>query len=86
MQDLANTEWDKMNKSHGWVPRLQHAIQQVVPTVMDTREQWKLAAAYQLYTGTLVKVPDMVFIPGELEKDKNEIWVKRLDEYRVAYM
>ena len=28
----------------------------------------------------------MVFMPGELERDKPEIWVKRLDQYRVAYM
>ena len=31
-------------------------------------------------------MPDLVFMPGELEKDKPEIWVKRLDQYRVAYM
>ena len=43
-------------------------------------------AAYELYTGTLLKVPDLVLMPGELERDKLEIWVKRLDQYRVAYM
>ena len=31
-------------------------------------------------------MPDLVFMPGELERDKLEIWVKRLDKYRVAYM
>ena len=52
----------------------------------EIREQWNLVAAYELYTGLLLKVPDLVFMPGELEKDKPEIWVKRLDPYRVAYM
>ena len=86
VQDLAKTEWVRINHCLGWVPRLQHAIRQVVLAVIDTREQWKLLAAYKLYTGTLLRVPDLVFIPGELEKVKNEIWVKRLDQYRVAYM
>ena len=43
-------------------------------------------ALTELYTGTLLKVPDLVFMPRELEKEKPEIWVKRLDQYRVAYM
>ena len=43
-------------------------------------------AAYKLYTGTLLKVPGLVFMTRELEKDKREIWVKRLDQYRVVYM
>ena len=53
---------------------------------MDTPEQWKLPAAYELYTGTVLKLPDLVFISGELKKDKNEIWAKKLDQYRVTYM
>ena len=52
----------------------------------DIRKQWNLVAAYELYTGTLLKVPNLVFMPGELEKDTPEIWVKRLDQYRVAHM
>ena len=84
--DLANIEWNHINQSHGWAARIQHAIQQVVPTVNDIRAQWNLVAAYDLYTGTLLKVPDLVFMPREPEKDKPEIWVKRLDQYRVAYM
>ena len=84
--DLANSEWNRINQSHGWVARIQHAVQQVVLVVHDVREQWNLLAAYELYTGTLLKVPDLVFMPGELERDKPEIWVKRLDQYRVAYM
>ena len=56
VHDLANKEWDKINRSHGWVPRLHHAIQQIVLTVMDTRVWWKLLAAYELYTRTLAKV------------------------------
>ena len=83
---VANAEWNGINQNHGWVARIHHAIQQVVPTVHDVREQWNPMAAYELYTGTLLKVPDLVFMPGELEKDKLEIWVKRLDQYRVAYM
>ena len=66
--------------------RIQHAVQQVVLAVHDVREQWNLVVAYELYTGTPLKVPDLVFMPGELERDKPEIWVKRLDQYRVAYM
>ena len=31
-------------------------------------------------------MPDLVFMPGELERDKPEISVKRLDQCRVAYM
>ena len=38
------------------------------------------------HTGTLLKVPNLVFMPSGLERDKPEIWVKRLDQYRVAYM
>ena len=45
-----------------------------------------MLAAYKLHTGTLLKVPDLVFMPGDLERDKPEIWIKRLDQYRVAYM
>ena len=52
----------------------------------DVRQQRNLLAAYELCTGTLLKVSDLVFMPGELERDKPEIWVKRLDQYRVAYM
>ena len=84
--DLANAESNRINQSHGWVARIQHAIQQVVPAVHDVREQWSLLAAYELYTGTLLKVLDLVFIPGQVERDKHEIWVKRPDQYRVAYM
>ena len=29
--DLANLEWNKINQSHGWVARIQHAVQHVVP-------------------------------------------------------
>ena len=86
MLDLANAEWNTINQSHGWVARIQHAIQQVVPAVHDVREQWNLLAAYELCTGTLLKVPDLVFMRGELGRDKPEIWVKRLDQYRVACM
>ena len=46
----------------------------------DAREQWNLLAAYELYTVMLLKVPDLVFMPRELER------VKRLDQSRVAYM
>ena len=81
-----NAEWNRINQSHSWVVRIPHAIQQVVPAVRDAREQWNPMAAYELYTGTLLKVPNLVFIPGDLDKDKPEIWVKRLDQYRVAYM
>ena len=84
--DVANSEWNKINESHGRVARIQHAVQQVVPAVHDIREQCNLLAAYELYTGTLLKVPDLVFMPGELERDKPEIWVKQPDQYRVAYM
>ena len=66
--------------------RIQHAIQQVVPAMHDVREQWKLLAPYDLYTGTLLKVPDLPFLRGEPEGDKPEIWVKRLHQCRVAYM
>ena len=52
----------------------------------DVWEQWNLLAAYELYTRTPLKVQDLVFMPGELERDKPDIWVKRLDQYRVAYM
>ena len=71
--DLANAEWKRINQNHGWVARTQHAIQQVLPAVHDVREKWNLMAAYELYTGTLLKVVDLVFMPGELEKDKPEI-------------
>ena len=83
--DVANSEWSGINQSHGWVARNQHAVQQVVPPVHDVREQWNLLVAYELYIGTPLKVPDLVFMPGELERDQPEIWVKRLDRYRVAY-
>ena len=52
----------------------------------DAQEQRNLLAVYELYTRTLLKVPDLVFMPGEPERDKPEIWVKRPDQYRVAYM
>ena len=84
--DLANSEWNRINQSHGWVARIQHAVQQVVPAVHDVLEQWNLLAVYELYTGTLLKVPDLVFMPSELERDKPKIWVKGLDQYRVACM
>ena len=84
--DLANSEWNRVNQSHGWVAWIQHAVQRVVPAVHDVREQWNLLAAYERCTGTLLKVPDVVFMPGELERDKPKIWVKRLDQHRVAYM
>ena len=84
--ELANSEWNRINQSHGWVARIQHAVQQVVPALHDVREQWNLLATYELYTGTLLKVPDLVFVPGEPERDKPQIWIKRLDQYRVAYM
>ena len=70
----------------GWVARIQHAVQQVVPVVHDVREQWNLLAAYELYTGTLLNVSDLVFMLGELERHKPEILVKRPDQYMVAYM
>ena len=82
--DLANAEWNRINQGHGWVAKF--AIQQVVPAVHEVREQWNLLAAYKLFTRTLLKVPDQVSMPGEPEKDKPEMWVKRLDEYRVACM
>ena len=56
------------------------------PVHHSTGRRDRLLAAYELYTGTPLKVPDLVFMPGELERDKPEIWVKRLDQYRVAYM
>ena len=31
-------------------------------------------------------MPNLVFMPSEPERDKPEIWVKRPDQYRVAYM
>ena len=65
VQELANTEWDRINWGHGWVPHLQHAIQQVVRTMMDSREHWKLLAAYEPYTGTPWKLLHLVFIPRE---------------------
>ena len=70
---LANVEWNRINQGHGWVARIQYAIQQVVPAVHEVREQWNLVAAYELYTGKPLKVPDLVFMPGELDKDKPEI-------------
>ena len=82
----ANVEWNRINQGHGWVARIEHAIQQVVPTVHDVKEQWNVVMAYELYIGTLLKVPELVFMPGALEKDKPEIWVKRLDQYRMADM
>ena len=84
--DLANAEWNQINQGHGWVASIQHAIQQVVPAVHEVREQWNPLSAYELCKGTLLKLPNLVFSLGELEKDKPEIWVKRLDQYRVAYM
>ena len=54
--DLANAEGNQINQGHGWVARIQHAIQQLVPVVHEVREQWNLVAAYELYTGTLLKV------------------------------
>ena len=86
MPDLANAEWNRINQGHGWVARTRHAIQQVVPAVHEVRGQWNLLAAHELYIGTVLKVPDLVFMPRELEKDKPKIWVKRLDKYTVAYM
>ena len=68
------------------VDRIQHAVQLLVPTVHGVKEQWNLLGAYKLYIETLLKVPELVFMPGELERDKPEIWVKQLDQYRVAYM
>ena len=65
---------------------IQHAVQEVVPVVHDVREQWNLPAVYELYTRTPLKVLHLVFMPGELERDTLEIWVKRPDQYRVAYM
>ena len=76
MLDLANLEWNRINQSHGWVAGIQHAVQHVVPAVLRVRERWDLQAAYEPYTGTPLKVPDLVFMPGELERDKPEIWVK----------
>ena len=61
---MANAEWNRINQNHGWVGRIQHAIQQVVPLVHDVREQWNLIAAYELYTGAPLKVPDLAFMPG----------------------
>ena len=43
--DLANLEWNRINESHGWVTRIQHAVQQLVPPVHDVREQWNLLTA-----------------------------------------
>ena len=86
VQALANSEWNKMNDGHGWVAWIQHAVQQAVPAVHNVKEEWNLLAAYELYTGTLLKVPDLVFMRGEPERDKPDIWVKRLDHYRVACM
>ena len=37
--DVANSEWNRINQSHGWLARIQHAVQQVVPAVHDVREQ-----------------------------------------------
>ena len=79
--DLANSEWNRINQSHEWVARIQHAVEEVVDAVHGVREQWNLLAAHELYTGTPLKVPDLVFMPGELERDNPEIWVKRLDQY-----
>ena len=31
-------------------------------------------------------MPDLVFMLGEPERDKPEIWIKRPHQYRVAYM
>ena len=84
--DVATTEWNRISQNQGWVARIWHGIQQVVPAVNDIGELWNLVAAYELYMGTPLKVPDLVFRPGELQKGKPELWVKRLDQYRVAYM
>ena len=73
--NLANTKWNQINHSHGLAARIQHAIQQVVPSVHDIWDQWNLVAAYKLYIGTPPKVPDLVFMLGEPEKDKLEIGV-----------
>ena len=69
-----------------WAAGIQLAIQQVVPAVNDIREPWNLVAAYELYRGTPLKVLDLVFMLGELEKNTPDMWVKRLDQYRVAYI
>ena len=60
--DMANSEWNRINEGHRWVARLQHAVEQVVPAVRDVREQWNLLAVYELYTGTPLKVRDLVFM------------------------
>ena len=44
------------------------------------------SGTWRRHTSPLPKVSDLVFMPGELEKDKLESWVKRLDQYRVAYI
>ena len=80
MLDVANAEWNKINQSDGSGARIHHAIQQVVPAVHEVREQWNLVVAQELYTGTLFMVPDLVFMPEEHQKDKPEIWVKRLHQ------
>ena len=40
--DMAHLEWKRINQSHGWVARIQHAVQQVVPAGHDVRELWYL--------------------------------------------
>ena len=52
----------------------------------DILQQWKLVVAYELYKGMPLKVLGVVFMPREPEKDKPKIWVKRPDQYRVAYI
>ena len=66
--------------------RIPHAVQQMVPAVHDVWVQWNVLVAYELNAETLLKVAYLVFMPRELNKDKPEILVKVLDQYRVAHM
>ena len=45
--DLANAEWKRINQNHGWVARIQHVIQHVLPAVHGVSEKWNLMAAYE---------------------------------------
>ena len=68
--DLGTRQWNGINQKHGWVASVQHAIEHMVPTVNDFGEHWNLVVAYELYTATLLKVPNLVFMPGKLVKHK----------------
>ena len=69
---------------HGVDSHQQQAVQQAILGIADEWGLWNLVTAYELYTGTMLKVPHLVFALGQGGGGQEKILLRQAKFHSVG--